>query len=411
MKDSLIRGLRWSEKYTKTDMVYLVKNSGWVFFGQVITSLSALIVMIALANLVDKGEYGEYRYIISMILILSICTLPGMNTALVRTTAQGNSGQLKSTVKIRMKWGLLGSLLAFILSGYYWLNFNNSLATSFMVVGVFLPLYNTFFGYYFFLQGKKLFNQSAIVQGIGRIFFLVAMLLTAYLIPQASYLIGVYMFTTFLMQYGGYYWTNKKHEEQPQDSTETLSYGRYLSVWQFPYLVSSQIGIITTWYWLGDVEAAIYAIAMMVPMEMNRFGTILNQVAMPKMTNRDFDIKSLFGKIIKLQILLVFVWMMYALCASTLFSLFFPKYPEAVIYSIFAMLMIVFIPRILFHGLIHARGMKNVIQKTSILICVTHILLTIILIPTYGLWGAVAAQIIGSGFDFICLGYILRRHS
>ena len=52
MKESLIRLLRWSERYTQTDMVYLTTNSAWVLLGQVATSLTAFIVLVALVNLV-----------------------------------------------------------------------------------------------------------------------------------------------------------------------------------------------------------------------------------------------------------------------------------------------------------------------------------------------------------------------
>ena len=70
--------LRWSEKWTKTDMIYLARGGFWLTLGQVISSLSAFLLAIAFANLLPKETYGEYKYILSIASILAIPTLTGM---------------------------------------------------------------------------------------------------------------------------------------------------------------------------------------------------------------------------------------------------------------------------------------------------------------------------------------------
>ncbi len=54
--------LRWSEKYIKTDMIYLVKGGFWLTLGQIISSVSSLLLVIAFANLLPKETYGIYKY-------------------------------------------------------------------------------------------------------------------------------------------------------------------------------------------------------------------------------------------------------------------------------------------------------------------------------------------------------------
>ena len=62
--------LRWSEKYTKTDMLYLAKGGSWFTVGQVVSSSSVLLLAIAFANLlppircilaIAAGLYGHGR--------------------------------------------------------------------------------------------------------------------------------------------------------------------------------------------------------------------------------------------------------------------------------------------------------------------------------------------------------------
>ena len=83
------RGLLWSEKYIKTDMVYLARSGFWLLFGQGTTLLSVLALSIVFANFLPKETYGTYKYILSLTGIFSIFTLPGMTTALIRATARG----------------------------------------------------------------------------------------------------------------------------------------------------------------------------------------------------------------------------------------------------------------------------------------------------------------------------------
>ena len=170
IKNRTISILRWSERYTKTDMVYLFRNSLWVFVGQAATSLSAFIVMVVLANLVDKETYGEYRYIISAIALLAIFTLPGLDTALTQSTARGFEGQLHTAVHTKIRWGLVATVIAWTMGGYYAYQGNNGLALSFAVVGTLMPVYGAYFTYFFFLQGKQRFAEAAIEAGAGGIF-------------------------------------------------------------------------------------------------------------------------------------------------------------------------------------------------------------------------------------------------
>lgn len=409
MKDSVVRVLRWSERYTKTDMVYLVKNSGWVLFGQLATSLSAFLVMVVLANVVDKGDYGEYRFLLSVILILAIFTLPGLNTALSQSTARGNLGQLPAVISHKIRWGLVGSAIALVMSAYYWSQGNSALGASFVVVGLCIPFYNTFFAYYAYLQGKQLFNQTALLQIFARVVFMIVMVAAALAAPSPVVLISAYFIATIAMQYVGYRITLRKHDDPVTTDEDMVAYGKYLTLYNgAPTIVATQIGTIAIWYFLGDVEAAIYAIAMMIPLEANRFGAILNQVAMPKMSQQNIDVGALLKKILKLEIILAGVWAMYALLAPWLFSIFFPQYPEAVPYTIVAMLMVLLVPKMILRGFLVAQKMKHELRILALSVAGVQIILTIALIPLFNIWGAVAANLAAWAIELFSLLILLQ---
>ena len=90
IKTKIYKLLRWSEKYTKTDMVYLAKGASWLTSGQIISSFAIVLLAIAFANLIPRETYGTYKYVISVVGALSIFTLPGINTAVVQAVARHN---------------------------------------------------------------------------------------------------------------------------------------------------------------------------------------------------------------------------------------------------------------------------------------------------------------------------------
>ena len=342
-----------------------------------------------------------------------MCTLPGVNTALTQATANGRRGQLRALTRLRLRWGLWGSLGALLISGYYLSQGNSSLSLSLAIVALFIPFYNTFSGYYAYLQGRELFNQASLVQAVSRIIFLVGMLVAAWFFPTAPFLIGVYMIVTLLMQYAGYRWTLRHHEgarAEAPETTETASYGTYLSFWLIPQLVAAQIGTITVWYFLGDVQAAVFAVAVMIPLEMNRFGSLINQVAMPKMSQPHFDIPALFRKILKFELLMLSVWLLYALFAPFIFNLLFPTYPEAVSYSVVAMLSVLLVPKLILHALINAQKMKKIISLSYSVVPTLHILLSIPLVFLFGIWGAIFALLLSEFLEYLLLWVLIYLH-
>ena len=131
--------LRWSEKYFKTDMVYVAKGGFWISFGQATSSVLSLLLIIAFANLLPKETYGTYRYILSLAGVLNIFALTGMNSAVARAVAAGNEGVLKASVRYQFKWNLLMLAAFWVLGGYYFINGDFLFATSFLILSILVP--------------------------------------------------------------------------------------------------------------------------------------------------------------------------------------------------------------------------------------------------------------------------------
>ena len=83
-KNKIYKALRWSEKYTKTDMLYLAKSGSWLSFGHGFAMLSGFFMSLAFANLFPRESFGTYKFVLSMAGILGAFSLTGMGTAVTQ---------------------------------------------------------------------------------------------------------------------------------------------------------------------------------------------------------------------------------------------------------------------------------------------------------------------------------------
>ncbi len=153
-----IRGwLLWSQKYTQTDMLYLTKGGFWLFMGQMVGFLANFLLIVIFTNWLSKETFGTYKFVLSLLGILSIPSLSGLNSAILNAAAKNEDGSFMSAFKLKLKWGFWGSFASLIVAGYYLLKGNTVLAVCFLIVACFLPFFNSFSLYDSFLAGKKKF--------------------------------------------------------------------------------------------------------------------------------------------------------------------------------------------------------------------------------------------------------------
>ena len=176
-KDALL----WTQKYTRTDMLYLARGGSWLAFGDSISSIIAFLSAIAFANFLPQDIYGSYKYILSIAGILSIATLTGVGAAVTRAIAQGFEGSMFPAIRTKIRWGLLGSLGALVVATYYFMHGNATLGTAFLIVAAFVPLVDSFSLYGAYLEGKKEFPRSARYQIYGRVISAGTLIATVYL--------------------------------------------------------------------------------------------------------------------------------------------------------------------------------------------------------------------------------------
>ena len=398
IKSKIYNILRWSQKYTETDMVYLAKGGSWLTLGQTVSTVASFLSAIAFANLLPRETYGTYKYILSIVSILAIPTLSGINAALSRAIARGYEGSFIPALKTKIRWGLLGGLASLGLAGYYYINGNITLTISFLVAAVFLPFMDSLNIYGSFFEGKKLFDVSTKFMIFTRIVSVGAMISILFLTNNIFLIFITYFASNTLLRFIVLKITLRKFKLNKKQDTQTISYGKHLSLMELMGTVATHIDKILLWHFFGAIQLAIYSFAIT---PVNHFQKALKAtyaLAFPKLANQDKKIikKTLLPKILKFSAILIIPVALYIFLAPYIYKLVFPQYLESIKYSQYYILVLLLFPKRLLGQSLTAHAKKKSLYIVNIANIFLKITLLLILLPLYGIWGAIVALILPS---------------
>lgn len=395
LKTPLISLLRWSEKYTKTDMVYLASGGFWTTASSVVSLAIAAVTFWAFANLLPKENYGTYQYILSIVDLFGIFVLSGIDTAAGRSTAQGKDGSLMDGLYTKIRWGLIGGSGSLILGLYYLSHANPLLGWGFVMTGLFIPFWEAPGIYGTYIQGKKRFDlvgfSDVFVQTVVTLVLIPALFLT----HNVLIILFLYLSSMGLARFALLRFSFKKLPPNTIRDPEMIPYGKHLSLISVINTIASNADVVFLWHMLGPAQVAVYRFSQSIPMRANGFFKIINRLSFPKMAAQESETlkRTLMPKILLLVSLSTIAAGAYALSAPYIFKFFLPQYIEAVPYTIFAALLIALQPFSLISSAFTAQGKKKSLYVWSIWVPLARIGLFLVLIPAFGLWGALIALI------------------
>ncbi|MFC1721251.1 oligosaccharide flippase family protein [Patescibacteria group bacterium] len=411
IKQKIYNWLKWSEKYTQTDMIYLTKSGSWLLLARIVLLISSLLLSVAFANLLPKETYGSYQYILSIAALLAIPTLTGINTALMKAVAQRAEGSIIPALKTRMRWGLLGGLASLFVAGYYYLNGNDSLTIVFLIIAVFMPIMDPLGIYGSFLTGKKLFKTSAFYSAISQITNVLTLSTVIFFTNNILLIIFAYYIMHTTLRFVFLVCTIKKFKKNDTVASDTIPYGKHLSLMGIIGTIAIQADKILMWHFFGAAQLAVYAFALSPISQLRSFLGSIETLAFPKFAGKNIETikKTLPSKMLRLFLVLIIPVGLYIIAAPYIYSLLFPQYMDSVVYSQFFALTLLFFPQKLMGTTLTAHAHKRALYVISIINPTVKILGLIILLPIFGLAGAIAALTIPYAVNTIVLTYFFRK--
>ena len=401
LKIKIVSLLRWSEKYTKTDMVYLTKNTFWLNLNNILTSIFAFILSIIFARFVSKEIYGNYQFLISFASIIGTLTLTGMNAGVIQAVARGFEGVFKRSVKIQIKFAIIPFIVANLASAYYLLNSNIEISVSLIFISIFLPLSNALNTWTAFLSGKKEFKNIFLYSQFSNLIYYGSMIACVFFLPKTIFLIFINFATIAIANFFIHLYTIKKYSPNTESEEESLVYGKKLSLSSIMPLIALHVDNILIFHLLGAQSLAIYAFASNIPDKFMSLIRPISTIAMPRIAEQANGWeKSLFiQKVLRFSILALLMSLIYIFISPIVYKTLFPAYIESIKFSqvyIFATAFSAISSFCL--ASIFASRSKGIFAY-NIWNPIVNILAITIGAYIFGIWGTILGKIIGSIFS------------
>ena len=273
IKNLSFRLLKKSEKYTKTDMVYLAKGGFWLTLGQGVSVLSAFLLSIAFANLLPKETYGTYKYILSVASIIGAISLTGLTISALKEVSQGNQNLIPGLFQVGVLWSLPGSFIALLIAAYYFLNGNTVIGLSLLIIALVNPLLNTLSLSKSIFIGKKDFKTGALSNIPKTIFTIGPLLITLYFTSNVVIILAVYFLSNVITSWALYLFVLYKYQISRDDTglKQASTYGKHMTVISSLQTILNQVDQLLLWHFTGPAQLAVYTFAQAPVRELKNF--------------------------------------------------------------------------------------------------------------------------------------------
>lgn len=380
-----------------------------MMLGRGIAFLASFVVVTVMGRFVPREVVGSYNFVIATLAIVSIATLPGMNSALSRAVSRGYDATTKTVMFTRLRWGLMGSIASFIIGIICLFIGKPQLGGAFLIASPFVPLTDTWSSSTFaFWQGKKQFKQSALFTAL---YYIGLALITIPVLLLTNNLIIIVLFVMIAQAILGFsVYKSIRHEKDITDP-EALSLGKNLSIMQALQILGSNTDRVITLVLFGPALTAVYALAAL-PVSKAWQLLPIGIVSLPHLSTHSLthEVKRIIlKKTGTLFLITIPASGLAILLAPFLYNLFFPLYPDSVIFFQILIASFAFAPVILLKSALTAFQQTQLLYISEICTPLLKIGLMIGLGYAYGLIGIALGAALTSVFDFILVFFLFAR--
>ena len=386
-------------------MIYFTTGGFWLVTAQLVSLVTSLALSIVFARYLSKEVYGNYSFLQTAFSLLTVFSLPGINTAILQAVAAGDDSAIPHAIRTRIKWGLVGSLAAAGMSVFYFVTGNSTLSLGFIILGVFISILNPGSVYDAILQGKRAFALNTkffiISQIISSVFLVGSIIITnnLFVILITYFSINSLLNLVFLKITLG-----KLEIAKKPDDNKVVLYGKQLSALDIINHLAGYLDKILVFHFLGAASLSVYAFAIAPPEQIKAVLGSLHILTFPKFAERPAEEikKDVSAHILKIAAIAIICVGGYMLIAPTVYKLFFPNYLVALPYSqVFTLSLL---NLILYPAATYMLAKKKIRQQYTVEICtsVLQIISMYFFIIWWGLWGLILSRVLirffGAGF-------------
>jgi O-antigen/teichoic acid export membrane protein len=155
--------------------------------------------------------------------------------------------------------------------------------------------------------------------------------------------------------------------------------------------ISIYLDKILIFHYAGGVALAIYYLALIPFKQIQSILGSLNILALPKFSTSEIKTLKLTlpPKILKFYLIIIPIIIIYILAAPYFFKIFYPQYMRSIFISQLFILLLLLFPLNVFSAVLTAQSQTSKLYISSVTYAIIRILLLLILVPWFGIYGAV----------------------
>ncbi len=336
IQEKITRFLRWSERYTKIDMVYFASGGSLSLLGQGLNIIASLALAVAVSHFISKDSYGVYKYIVSIITILSLFSLNSIGSAVFQSAAEGLDGALIKGFWENIRWSVVIFVGTLGLSLYYFSAHNDTLAVGVLIGGMLSPFLASASLFGSFLGGKKDFYRLTVYGILDNVIPVLIFIGVVIITGNPIVLVSAYFLTNTI---AGLYFYRRTilvyRANMHKHDAGMLGYSKHLSFMGILTGIASNIDQIILFHYVGASQLAVYNFATAIPDQMKGPIRTIDSMVQARFVNHSaVEIKrSMRNKIFLYVASGTAVTLAYIAIAPFIFHLLFQNYAEAIWYS------------------------------------------------------------------------------
>jgi len=337
------------------DGKYFLQNGIWSMIADGAVAISGIVVAAVFARVGSPESFGGYQLVLSIVGVVSIVSIKGLDNVIIRDVSQKKEGVFKRAVKIRWQWSLWAMPIMLLGGGYFWQWGEENMSLIFIILAVLMPAFYVGQLWPNLYKGRKRFDRLAKMTA-GRVMLVMVTMLVVIIISGGNvvavtltYFVSQVIANLGLLKIG---WREIRNDEINKD---WLNYSYFISKTGLVKAVVANIDKILIGILVSSAALAIYAVALVLPKYALIMVKSLFQTTSPKLSRRhDLTFKEV-GVVLLMGVLFTGVTMI--LSKLLIVSVFGEQYEDALVLAYIVSLAMIFHPL--------AQLINNFVQMTS----------------------------------------------
>ncbi len=321
----------------KIDTRYVFNGGSWLMLGYIATFVTVLATSYVFANFIDPDIYGQYKYLLSVGMMISAFSLSGIGIAVIQAAAKDVKGFYRFALVKSFQYGLITTAVALTGSVYYFFAGNNLLAIGLLIIALLQPLMNSLNLVFSYLNGAQKFKETTKMHTFKTLVVSIALIASAFYTEDVLIILTAYFVSNIVSNLIINYFAkiDLSKQEETLKTEKLFGYAKHTSFQNIISGISGQLDKIIVFQNMGAVELATYTFATALPDQYKSITKSVESLLLPRFSQHSQASvqQNMLRKSIFYFFFLVVCATVYALIAPYLFAILFPLYQESIFLS------------------------------------------------------------------------------